>query len=316
MRDAQKRNRRRRYRHGRSRWGHVVNVVRAGGIALGVALILASSTQAAHAGSLDPMISPLSMPTVNEDPRVSTELRPMYMYTKISDDFVTKGGHYHVIAAQLRLALTDRIGFIATKDGLIVLRPAEAVPEDSGFANIAFGFKGVLYEDDAAAAIVSAGLRYEAPWGQHDVLQGHGKGLMNPFFSVAKGIGELHLEGYTGPGLAISDGDSSHYDVALHADYRIADVFYPLVEFNWRYILRGGDRIPIDQEGFDLVNLGASKAGGNSVATIAFGGRWRVLDTLDFGTGAEFPVTERHDIFGWRVYTDLIWRPMGWSALF
>ena len=34
------------------------------------------------------------------------------------------------------------------------------------------------------------------------------------------------------------------------------------------------------------------------------------------GAVAEFPVTERHDILGWRVTTDLIWRPMGWNAIF
>jgi hypothetical protein len=189
------------------------------------------------------------------------------------------------------------------------------VPDDSGFANLAFGFKGVLYEDAERAFMLTGGLRYEAASGQTDVLQGRGVGVLNPFLSVAQGIGDLHLEAYTGPGLALSSNDSSHYDLALHADYRIADVFYPLLEFNWRYILRGGDRLPVDQEGFDLVNLGASRAGGESVATIAFGGRWRVLDGLDFGTGAEFPVTSRHDIFGWRVYTDFIWRPMGWGSL-
>jgi hypothetical protein len=61
--------------------------------------------------------------------------------------------------------------------------------------------------------------------------------------------------------------------------------------------------------------LSATKAGGNAVATIAFGGRRRVLDTVDFGTGVELPITDRHDVFGWRVYPDLIRRPMGWSTL-
>jgi hypothetical protein len=87
-------------------------------------MIAPLSANAAHAAGFEDMISPLSMPTVNEDPRPTTEIRPMYMYTKISDAFLTRGGHYHVVAIQLRAALTDRIGFIATKDGYIVLRPA------------------------------------------------------------------------------------------------------------------------------------------------------------------------------------------------
>jgi len=266
--------------------------------------------------SLDDMISPVSMPTVNEDPRIDTELRPMFMYTKISDDFVTNGGNYSVVAVQARVAITDRIGFIATKDGYIFLRPDDVVPDDEGFANIAFGLKGVFYKDEDAAFIFSGGLRYETPWGNQDVLQGKGKGTLNPFLSVAKGFGNFHVQGYTGPTLALAVDDSSSYDVALHFDYRVFDSLYPLVEFNWRYGLRGGGRLPIDQEGWDLVNLGSTDSGGESVATLAFGARYRVIDTVDVGAVAEFPVTDRHDILGWRVTTDLIWRPMGWNAIF
>lgn len=280
-----------------------------------VAIALVSPAAGVAAANLDAMISPLSMPTVNEDPRPATELRPMFMYTKISDDFVTGGGHYQVVALQIRVAITERIGFIATKDGYIFLRPDHVVPDDEGFANLAFGFKGVLLADDASAFVLSGGLRYEAASGEREALQGRGVGVMNPFLSLAKGFDDLHFEAYTGPGLALSGDDSSHYDLALHADYRVAERFYPLLEFNWRYILRGGDRLPIDQEGFDLVNLGARHAGGESVATIAFGARWRVVDDLDLGAGAELPVTDRHDVFGWRVYTDLIWRPAGWRSI-
>jgi hypothetical protein len=265
--------------------------------------------------SLDDMISPVSMPTVNEDPRVDTELRPMYMYTQISEDFVTNGGNYSVVAAQARFAITDRIGIIATKDGYIFLRPDDVVPDDEGWANLGFGVKGVFYKDDDAAFIFSGGLRYEAASGNRDVLQGKGVGTLNPFLSIAKGFGDFHLQGYTGPILAIDDGDSSFYDVALHADYRLFERFYPLLEFNWRYGLKGGERLPIDQEGWDLVNLGSTEAGGESVATIAFGARYRIIDTVDVGAVAEFPVTDRHDILGWRVTTDLIWRPMGWNSI-
>lgn len=265
---------------------------------------------------LDDMISPVSSPTVNEDPRVDTELRPMYMYTQISKDFVTNGGNYSVVAAQVRVAITDRIAFIATKDGYIFLRPDDVVPDDEGWANIAFGFKGVFYEDEDAAFIFSGGLRYKAPWGNTDVLQGKGEGTLNPFLSVAKGFGDFHMQGYTGPILPLSVEDTTQYDVNLHFDYRFFEQLYPLFEFNWRYNIRGGGRLPIDQEGWDLVNLGSSDSGGESVATVAFGARWRIIDTLDFGAVGELPVTSRHDIFGWRVTTDLIWRPMGWNAIF
>lgn len=278
-------------------------------------LALTLAARAACASPIQDMISPVSMPTVNEDPRVTTEIRPMYMFTKISDDFVTKGGNYSVVAVQARVAITDRIGFIATKDGYIFLNPDEVVDGADGFANLAFGFKGILLADEENAFVLGGGLRYEAASGNQDVLQGKGVGVLNPFLTVAKGFGDLHLQAYTGPELGISSSDSSFYNLSAHADYRVLEKLYPLLEINWQYGLRGGSRFPIDQEGWDLVNLGSEGAGGKSVVSLAFGLRWRVIEDLDVGAVAEFPVTDRHDILGWRVTTDLIWRPTGWKSI-
>jgi hypothetical protein len=257
------------------------------------------------ADSLSEMISPVSLPTINEDPRVDTEIRPLFLYTDISNDFVTNGGNYSVVAIQARLAITERFGLIATKDGYIFLRPKNVVPDNDGFANLAFGIKGALLRDAASGSILSAGFRYEAPSGEQDVLQGRGDGLVNPFVSAAKRFGNFTLEGYTGPRLALSGSDSSFYDLAVHADYKV-DRFYPLVEFNWVHVLSGGERLPIDQEGFDLVDIGSQNAGGEDVATCAFGFRYRLLDSVDIGVVGELPLND--SIFGWRVTTDLIWR--------
>lgn len=81
------------------------------------AVALQPGSRLAFAGALEEMISPVSAPTLNEDPRVDTEIRPMYMFTSIANDFATNGGKYQVVAVQARAALTDRIGFIASKDG-------------------------------------------------------------------------------------------------------------------------------------------------------------------------------------------------------
>jgi hypothetical protein len=137
------------------------------------------------ADSLSEMISPVSLPTINEDPRVDTEIRPLFLYTDISNDFVTNGGNYSVVAIQARLAITERFGLIATKDGYIFLRPKNVVPDNDGFANLAFGIKGALLRDAASGSILSAGFRYEAPSGEQDVLQGRGDGLVNPFVSAS-----------------------------------------------------------------------------------------------------------------------------------
>ncbi len=60
-------------------------------------------------GAEDPFadfISPVSNPVNFEDPRATTELRPIYIYHHINQDFVTGGGDAHIVALQIRLALT------------------------------------------------------------------------------------------------------------------------------------------------------------------------------------------------------------------
>lgn len=282
---------------------------------LGLLGALALTGAVARASGLDDMISPVTSPTLNEDPRMSTEIRPMYMYTSISDEFVTQGGSYSVIAVQARAALTDRISLIATKDGFVFWRPKHALTNEEGFANVAFGAKGAIWKDDANAFIVTGGLRYETRWGSKDVFMGRGDGLMNPFLSAAKGIGDFHAQLYAGPRIAISGNDSTFWDTNVHFDYKLGN-FYPLLEWNVIHVLDGGRRLPIAQEGFDLVNLGSKYAGGETVATTAFGLRYRISDYLDLGAAAEFPISQRHDVIGWRVTTDLIWRPFAWKAIF
>lgn len=273
-----------------------------------------SFSSLARAGSLDDMISPVSSPTLNEDPRLSTEIRPMYMWTEISDEFVTQGGNYSVVAIQARAKVTDWLSIIATKDGYVFWRPDSVLPDAEGFANLGFGAKGVIWKSDEDAFILTGGLRYETRWGSRKVFMGHGDGLLNPFLSTAKGFGDFHMELYSGPRIAISGNDSTFWDTNVHFDYKLAN-FYPLIEWNIIHTLDGGRRLPLKQEGFDLVNLGSKDAGGETVATLAFGLRYRVLDDLDIGAVAEMPISQRHDVFGWRVTTDLIWRPFGWKSL-
>ena len=63
-------------------------------------------------------VPPLTNPVFNETPYITTEARGIYMYNEIpdGDDFVTDGGNINLAALQLRVALTERLGFIATKD--------------------------------------------------------------------------------------------------------------------------------------------------------------------------------------------------------
>lgn len=313
------------------------------------ATLLATSREVC-AGGFGHFISPVSNPTNFEDPRIVTDVRPIFAYHDIDDDFLdvveaaglkAPDGSAQVVALQIRLKLTDRLALIATKDGYVWLNPDDeldnVVKDSNGFANIAGGLKYNFFRDLELPALATAGLRYEGPSGEPQAHQGsvfrthnalgldlhsRGAGVMNLFLSGAWGYENLHVLGYTGPRIALNDTDSSFYDLSLHADYQF-DTFYPLIELNWIHVLNGGDRLEpledagleIDEEGFDFFNFGAPSAGGTGVVTMAFGARWRLvqgLETpagtggLDFGAVAEIPVTSRHDLFGWRVTTDLI----------
>jgi len=282
------------------------------GALLGVGVTLLASGAAAE---MDDFISPVTNPVNFEDPRATTEIRPIYAYHKIPNDFVTQGGYANVAAVQLRVALTDRFALIATKDGYVWLHPDKVVDHADGWANIAFGAKYALFQDDALGLIGTLGGRYEVASGNRDVLQGYGDGLFNVFLSGGWEFGNFHLLAYTGPRLPVSGDDSTFWDNSLHADYKIGWL-YPLVEFNWVQCLDGGRRLPIDQEGFDFFNLGSKYAGGEGVVTAALGARARLTDTLqlwqnhkggiDLGFAFERHITHRSEIFEWRMTSDLI----------
>jgi hypothetical protein len=107
-------------------------------------------------------ISPVSNPVNFEDPRATTEIRPLYAYHNVSNEFATSGDA-HVVAVQARLALTERLAIIATKNGYVWMRPdpkiAGVVEHDDGWANIAFGLKYALYYHPERRAIGTFGLR-------------------------------------------------------------------------------------------------------------------------------------------------------------
>jgi hypothetical protein len=268
---------------------------------------------------LDEWISPVTNPTNFEDPRATTDVRPIFVYHKIDNGFVTRGGDAYVAALQLRLALTERLAIIATKDGYVWLNPKDHLggltPDEDGWGNIAAGLKYSLLYDPEAKRVVTLGFRYEAPSGDEPVFQGNGDGFLNPFVSAGVSIGMVNLLGYVGPQIAISGKDTSKLNVSVHADVDTG-AFYPLLEANWIQTFDGGRRLPIDQEGFDYFNLGSADAAGEGVVTLAVGGRYRALDDLslmgdrkgglDIGTAFEFPVTHKRDLFDWRVTTDLV----------
>ncbi len=255
-------------------------------------------------------VPPLANPLFNETPYITTEIRPIFFHNELPGDFITGGGDIRVVAAEIRVALTERLGIIASKDGYADIDFDGVLPDDSGFANISLGLKYAVVSNPETDAILSVGVEYEPPWpGKIDTagisLQGDGDGFVDLFVTGAKAWDAFGLQASVGLNLAIDgDHDSSMLHYSLHADYELLPGLFPLIEFNGFTVTDEGTRTPVDFEGIDLVNFGATSSG--TVATIAGGARYRFNDNVQIGVGYETPITDREDIMDWRVYVDLV----------
>lgn len=253
---------------------------------------------------LDNMVSPVTNPVNFEDARNQTSIRPIFMYHSLPKDFVTNGGDIQLWALQARLALTDKLSFIATKDGYIQIN-SDTIPDSEGSANLAAGLKYAVIQDDEKGEIASLSLRYEWATGDPDVFQGNDDGVIQPGISYARNLGPVNMAAYTGLRLGVDKHTSDLWDLSLHFDHQI-ESFYPSIDFNLVHVINAGDKIGLPDEGFDLVNFGASGAESNTVLTMGVGGRYRVCNMIDVGAAYEFPLTSEEDVFDWRVTADMI----------
>lgn len=264
------------------------------------------------AGGHTRYVPAISNPLFNETPYITTELRPLYLHNEIPNGFVTHGGQIDAGAVEARIALTDRLGFIAPKDGYASLHFNSVLKDTTGFENIAFGLKYAVWSDPAENEIVTLGGLYEPPIGNLRTsglkLQGHGGGgFFNLFAAGAKAWGPLGIEGNMGFNLATDDKhDSSIFHYAGHTDYQLADRLFGVVELNGFTVIDNGQRTLANFEGVDLVNFGSVNAG--TVITAAFGIRYQLTDKILIGAAYERPITHREDILGSRVYVDLVLR--------
>ncbi|MCB0318423.1 MAG: hypothetical protein KDD56_06675, partial [Bdellovibrionales bacterium] len=266
----------------------------------------------AFADRLDQMISPVTNPVNFEDPRINSEFRFIFVHHEFDDDFVTAGGDLQLYALQLRYAINEDLAFIATKDGYIDFNP-EALPDDSGWANIEPGFKYSFYKDAEAGNIASAILRYELPLGDSEVFQGEGDGVIHPSVSAAFALGEqTNFMAASGLRIPVNSDDSMLWDVDVHVDHQISlggDMsLYPLLEVNMVHVADAGKRLPIADEGGDVINFGSTEADGKTLVTGALGARLRTGDSVDLGVAYQVPLTSGagSNLFDWRLTADVI----------
>ena len=268
---------------------------------------------------------PMSMPYLFEHPFITTDLQAAGIWQELPEDSVFEGGYINIAALQIRVALTDRLGFIAVRDGYAWFKPDLAlVSHDSGFADMSFGFKYALIDRPDEGIIVSPHLRFEPDFGDHDLFQGMGDGIVIPGVSFGwRMADDLHMLGAVGAQLPLDGGKNStyvHYN--LHLDYALTPSVSPFVEvggIHWTsdgdgsttVHLENGGRLTLSEvqsalgtgrfEGYDFANLGSEDVAGNDMITGMVGVRVQWTDDLSVGIAYERPLTQRNDLMKQRV---------------
>jgi len=269
-------------------------------------------------GRYEGFTMPVTMPYLFEEPFNTSNVSVHVVHHVFPDDSIVDNGHLTALAVQARVALTDRLGFIATKDGFVWFRPGNRLLRDQqGFFDIAAGFKYVLIDRPEDGFILSPTLRFDVPTGSSDVFSGNGDGVVIPGVSWAWGYGHFHVVSDVG-GRIPFDGDkeSTSFFYNLHLDYGVHPHFVPFVEVNGTHWTSSGDgTLPVRtrigtltlgaaqtalaagrNEGNDVVNLGSQEVAGNDIVTLALGARFPITKHVHTAFSYEFPVTTREDL--------------------
>jgi hypothetical protein len=270
-----------------------------------VALVLSQSNIAQGESWKDNTIAPVTNPLFFEAAQINTEIRPIFIHHEIPTSFLG-GGDANVYAVQARWAVNDRLAIIATKDGYVDLDLPGAGISENGWADIAFGLKYAVVDDEENQLLVTPGLKLEIPTGSGDVFQNNGDGEWNLFVSAVKGFDDLHFTGSVGVRIP-NDGDdeSSFLHWSAQVDYYTCKWFIPFVAFNSFTVLSGGNGA-IPTEGYDLINFGSAAADGETYNAVGFGFRSRLHERVDLGFAYENGVGSDEGIMDDRYTVDMI----------
>jgi hypothetical protein len=263
-----------------------------------------------RSGRYEGFTMPISMPYLFEDPFITTGVQAVGIWHDFTG--ATLGGEAWVLAVQARLAITDKLAFVASKDGYSWFRDTNpGVGHPEGFWDLAFGLKYALIENREDKYIVSGVLRFDVPSGQSQVLSGNGSGVIIPSLSGAWGIDKLHFIGDLGFRIPFSpnaESTSMFYNLAV--SYNLLEHLIPIIEmggYHWIKSGRGTSFATAGFEGVDVVNLGSSAVSGNDIVTLSFGFRVPIRKHVTAGVAYEIPATKRRDIFARRATMNLLW---------
>ncbi len=262
--------------------------------------------------AFDSFISPVTNPTYFEDPRSLTEWRPIFIYQKApSDNPLLAGGSMFVFNLQGRISINDRWSIILHRLGFASVDPGDGAlggfGGGTGLTDLQIGTKYTFYRDDRSNTLAAVGVSFDIPIGSNDVLSGTGA-AMTPYLSFGQAFGNWHFLASTGYRWGFSDSTSDFFFLSAHIDYSFFNRFYPLAEINWYRYTSSGDTWPVNFEGGDLFNIGATGANGINLVTMGLGFRYKFTEALQLGAVYEFPVTGSDGLEKYRIMFDLIFR--------
>ena len=252
-------------------------------------------------------ISPVANPMFDEDPIIRSEVRPIFAYHHIDSGFITGAGNAELYAMQIRYAITDRLAFIATEDGYFDIHLKNGT-NLSGWMDTAAGLKYALIDDVADQFILTPGFTFIIPTGSKHVFQGYGNGSWNPFVSAEKGFGDFHVQTNVGFRIPDDNTQSTIFHYSLMADYKVCNWFIPFVAANGFTVVQSGKNLPINSEGYDVIDFGSSLAKGTSQMTVAGGFRSRVAQNIDLGISYEIAVLKPYGLTQNRLTCDVSYR--------
>jgi len=284
--------------------------------------------QCGRSGRWEGFHKPIVAPYFFEDPFITTGIYPYFVQHDFPGRSAFQGGHASVAAVQIRVAITDKVAFVATKDGYAWFRPGNDLLDDQqGWLNIGGGLKAALYENEEENFLVSGTLRFEFDTGSSDVFQDHGDGVVIPSVSWAWGNGPLHMIGDLGGQIPLDGGDQSSSIFAhLYADYEVAPMFVPFAQINWMHWTDSGNgKLPIDLnvgvtlpvdtvqaalgtgsfEGADVWNLGSKGVGGLDLWTAALGFHVPITEHITLSAAYERPFSHHKGVFQQRITTSV-----------
>lgn len=252
----------------------------------------------------DHFYNPVGNPLYFESPLIQTQARFLFLHHEFSDGSQVQGGDLNVYALQVRVALTDSIAFIATKDGISDL-DAGILPQDSGWNDLAVGLKWAFVADREADFVSTVGFRWMFDNGDDGVLQS-GVNEISPFISMAKGFDKLHLmANVTGRFPTDSDDGNTVLQWDVHLDYEILPGVAPILELHGLHYLSDGERFGLSVGGLDYTNLGSNDVSGSTVVWFGAGARLKFTPHATLGATYEYALTNINaDIMEQRVTVD------------